>query len=413
MKKPHYAWVICAACTLLMFCVMGIGATSFSVFNPYITAAGHLTNTQLSVVSTVRSVTIALTMFYSVWLYGKLGPRLCALLACLAEALGFLMFAFSGGFLAYCVSIGVIGAAYGVGAMMLAAVIIPPWFESHRALALGISAAGSGVAAVIVPPLTTSIIAGTSLRAAFLLDALFVAVCGVLIFAVVRAKPQEMGLQPLRAPESKSADAAAKKADAAAPHSRRAVLFMCVGYALFAGMAGPGTAFTTMLFSTSGYGDMTTAVLLSAYGAALTVGKLCFGQLVDRFGTRRVSLLFFGIVTVSGVLLCFPRFAPAAWAGSALLGFGIPLSTVGVPLFAADAAEPGGYTRALKAINFTFMVSSLVFYPLPGLLADSLGSYVPSYAIFTLLTVAGAALVLLAYRAPAPSEVTAPGGEQK
>jgi len=46
MKKLHYGWFVCAACTLVLFCTIGFTSTAFSVYIPYINEFGGLTKTQ-------------------------------------------------------------------------------------------------------------------------------------------------------------------------------------------------------------------------------------------------------------------------------------------------------------------------------------------------------------------------------
>ena len=49
--------------------------------------------------------------------------------------------------------------------------------------------------------------------------------------------------------------------------------------------------------------------------------------------------------------------------------------------------------RAVRSINIAYTVGVLVFGPMPGILADRLGSYVPAYGLFVLFS--GATLLLV------------------
>ena len=63
MRKPHYAWAICAGCTLLLLVSGGLAVNAFSVAQPYILAQNGFTNTETSMITTACSVTFLLCMF--------------------------------------------------------------------------------------------------------------------------------------------------------------------------------------------------------------------------------------------------------------------------------------------------------------------------------------------------------------
>ena len=52
MRKPHYAWAICAGCTLLLLVSGGLAVNAFSVAQPYILAQNGFTNTETSMITT-------------------------------------------------------------------------------------------------------------------------------------------------------------------------------------------------------------------------------------------------------------------------------------------------------------------------------------------------------------------------
>lgn len=46
--RVHYAWVICGACTLMLFVAMGLNSNVFTVYQPYILSRYGFSNTQCS-----------------------------------------------------------------------------------------------------------------------------------------------------------------------------------------------------------------------------------------------------------------------------------------------------------------------------------------------------------------------------
>ena len=56
MKRLHSAWGVCLGCTLMLLVCGGLCVNAFSVAQPYILAQNGFTNTQTSMITTVRAV---------------------------------------------------------------------------------------------------------------------------------------------------------------------------------------------------------------------------------------------------------------------------------------------------------------------------------------------------------------------
>ena len=56
MKRFHRAWAVCLGCTLMLLVCGGLCINVFSVTQPYILSQNGFTNTQTSMITTVRSV---------------------------------------------------------------------------------------------------------------------------------------------------------------------------------------------------------------------------------------------------------------------------------------------------------------------------------------------------------------------
>ncbi len=197
MKNIHYSWWICAGCTLLIFCTMGLTTNAFTVFQPYLIADGGLSNTQASLVVSIRNLFALFSMFIIEWFYRQSGIRLGVSIAVAGIALSLVMFGAAHSFLGYSLAAAVTGVFYGLGGMFPISIIIGRWFRSHLALALGISAAGTGFATIVMPPLITLMVERQSLSFAFYAEAAFTAAALLVIYAVLRNHPEEKGLAPL------------------------------------------------------------------------------------------------------------------------------------------------------------------------------------------------------------------------
>ena len=95
--------------------------------------------------------------------------------------------------------------------------------------------------------------------------------------------------------------------------------------------------------------------------------------------------------------MCLSRSHFAGYAGAALYALGLPLSTVGIPLFAEDLSSPEEYEKTAKTMTLIMFICGLLIAPLSGILADVTGNYVPSYAAFTAMTALAAVMIAAAY----------------
>lgn len=411
MKKIHYAWLVCAGCTLLLFCTVGLATSAFSVFLPYLIREGGLTNTQGSLIITVRSMAALASMLVVGPYLRRTGLRRGAAIAAALCALSFVLFGLATGFLGYCVASTVAGVAYGLGGMIPASVLISRWFRDDRALALGICAAGSGVATVIAPPIATALIESSSLETAFLANAAFAAAAAGLVAVVLKNTPQEKGLEPFA---SAKVGAVLRPAARQPEAGRGTIGYALVAIVMIGAIANPGFAHLSVLYEAAGFSGFRVSLLISVVGAALTVGKCVYGRFADLMGARKSSLLFFGLLTAGQLLCCFAPVSgfPSAVAAMLLIGLGMPLSTVGLSVYAGDLSpSQEEYGKTLKHFQIAYMAGSLLFGPMPGMLADATGSYVPAYVILSAFSVAAMVLEQMSYRKKGSTHHTRPTGQ--
>ena len=80
--KFHYAWAVCFATMLLVFCNIGLSSNILAVYLPFIEERG-ITGTQGSSLVTVRCVFSFISTFFVAAYYEKLSLRAGAALATL------------------------------------------------------------------------------------------------------------------------------------------------------------------------------------------------------------------------------------------------------------------------------------------------------------------------------------------
>ena len=392
-NPPHRAWLVCLGGALAMFAVMGLGVNVFSIYQTEIIRLNGFTDAQGSWITTTRSLFILATLLCVNQLCTRFGLRRVMSAGVLLVGLSCLCFAFADRFLLYCAAAALTGVGYCLAGMVPISLAVGRWFQDRQGLALGLASAGSGVSTVFAPVLLTGVVKEQGITAAFLWEGAVMFLCALLVWLLVQDAPGAAG--PYRRPGSVPGP---DKRSGGAGLSRSQWTLLLLA-ALFVGATGgPGFSHLTMLYTSSGYSSLFVAGLLSYLGAMISLGKIVCGQVYDRlgglggncfaFGTLLLALALCTLAPIGGVLL--PVLAITAF------GLGLSITAVSPARWAGDLCAD--YESGVRSITLAFTAGMLVFGPLPGLLADWLGGYVPAYAAFFTLLLAAYLIVQGLYR---------------
>lgn len=399
--KRHYEKVICACCFLILFTNIGLPSTSFSVYQPYLVELPGVGHTGGSIIISIRTFVSLVAMFFVARYYRVLDCRAGAFAASLSVALGFALYAVAGGsFPALCVASVFTGLGYGLGGMVASTMLISRWFRSNTATVAGIAAVGSGVAAVCLPPAVVAIIGASSLSVAFGFEAVLAVVLGALVFALLRNRPEDMGLSPYEAPAKPGSQ---KKRPGRARVSRdlphNLVPVVLVAMVVVGCVSVGGTNYLAVLFTSEGFSTESAAALVSVCGGCLTVAKLFSGLVFDRVGTRNGSLIFFAFFIAGLALLCLSDMGSAHLASIAvvLYGVGLSLGTVGISIWSIELAPKGHEVQTIKNFQIAYAFGGFVFTFLPGFMTEAFGTYLVSYATLLVMLVVAAAIIVVLY----------------
>lgn len=379
MKESKYRWVICAAGTLTLFCTGGLLVTGFNAYSPYLLSEGGLSNPQLSVVLMMRNLFALLAMLVVIPFIRKFDVRNGVLIAMLIGAASLGLFSISHTFIMFCIAMGAAGVSYGLGGMVMISVLIKRWFPTGEGAALGLCAASTGLSSIIAAPLITAVVEKKSMHESFLLESIFVSAVAILTFLLIRNYPsREKEREVAKAREQK----AAKK--------ERREIFQVTGrqkMILLAGVILSGASYNvspllTVILREKGFDAGQTAALLSFMGIALCLGKMIYGVAADRWGGLRAGTLFHTLF-IAAIFLCalIPDIAWMGYLSMLLLGLGFPMLSVGLSELATGTAHKQYYADAVRTFNVTYMIGSVSFGLLPGVLADYTGSYTIPFLI--------------------------------
>ena len=403
MKKHHYAWTICAAGTLLIFITMGAVSNAFSIYMPYIRDEFGLTNAQTSTLVTMRLVVAFVYMLLIGKYYDLFNIRVGGSLAAAFGGLTFLIYSFASDFTLFAVGAGVSGLAYGFGSMVPVSILMTRWFDDHKALAISICSAGSGLGSIILPPVVTGLLSTLSMPTMFRIEAAFILLCAAVIYLAIRNYPHDMGLTRLGENRERLKQAAQENAAPRAmkaPITKAVLILSCAGSFLMGAQGNPGIMHIPVLYTSEGFTAVFAATLMSIIGAALTVGKIVFGEVTDKIGGFRSSIIFFILLVLGNGLCCLAGTGNAVLGltAVAVLGVGYSVSTIGPSIWAGDLSSEMEFPKTMRTFQIFYSLGALITASVPGILADRFsGSYVPAYVMFTAMALIASLLIVAAY----------------
>lgn len=431
MKEDSpYRFVICALSTATVFVCVGLVSNAFSIYLPFIIEVHGFTNTQISLMATVKSVASLTAMFTVDHYYARLGLKRGIALALLCAPAAFVLYGFSSTPALYYFASAISGFSYALGGMIPASLLIRQWFPLKPAAALGIAASGSGLGAILGPVALLFLIRNFGLSSAFLIEALAVTIFSMPVIIMIRENPALSPETPGKTAQTEKTDSPAKRFgqrhSSADGHSsghgyssghghssghgsqpllhdrlnRREHFCIMAGTFLIGVVGLTGYNNLSLLYTTTGHSAAMVSFFLSFMGALLIIGKCSFGWIADRIGSYPAAALFCLLLCIGQTLCCFAPQAGGILFGVTFLflGIGLALASVGLSLMASDFCRVGNFATVLKNYQLAYSLGGLVSSAVPGILADITGSYLPSYIMFFIISIAIFLFIVPVYR---------------
>ena len=328
MRKIFYGWYVAIACGLGLACgLASVITATFSIFlGPLRTEFGWTpSQTFTGLLLVTAAVTIAAPFIGS--LVDRFGAKRMILVGFLMEGVVIASFATQTGSLATFYARYIALAILGLGTTHVAfARVISVWFDRRRGLALGMALAGLGVGGIIWPLLSQWAITAYGWRTAYLIVALAVAAVGILsIGLVVKESPASMGLLPDGDDQPASVSGTSARVTETgftlAETMRQGHFWLMLAAFLLIGVAVQSLILHLVpMLVLRDVEPMRAAQAQSLVAAALIVGRLVAGTLMDRFFAPRVAIAFLVGPIVGIVLLASGASGTGAFVAGMLTG---------------------------------------------------------------------------------------------
>jgi MFS family permease len=315
-ERAAAGWLVVFGSTLAL--IVGNGPIilfTFGVLLQPISAEFGWPRSVLASAVVVSHITGALVMPFVGILVDRFGVKRIALPAivmfALATACGGLLGASPMAFILLYGFLGLVGAGHSTLTYGRA---VSTWFDARRGLALGITLAGIGIGAGVIPKYTQFFVAGYGWREAyFALGALLFLVGFPSVALFVRDRPAHTRLG--------TAHLDGVTLTSAVRDYR--FWFAATAMMLVAAAVNGTIAHIVPILSDRGVAAGTATTAVAASGLSLIIGRMLSGLALDRFHGPLVAALFFLIPLIGMAMFGLGATGPLAVAAAVLLGLGI------------------------------------------------------------------------------------------
>ena len=393
--NSRYRWIIVAA-GAFMGCVAIGSIFSLPVFlQPMSTATGW-SRADISLAMTLNFVAMGVASFGWGAVLDRFGPRAVLLPGSSLLGLGLMLASRASSVEEFQLIYGVLVGAGGGAIFAPLMATVTGWFDRHRNLAVSLVSAGMGVAPLTVAPIAAVLVSNHDWRFAQLTIGLAVWTLLLPTAFLIRRAPAVS-----HAPVQQRAAGSPMTARRALTSPQFAVLagtyFLCC-------LTHSGPLFHTVSYAIScGLPVIAAVSIYSVEGLAGLAGRIVFGLLGDKLGTKRVFI--FGLLQQAAAVFCY-AFAHEQYQFYAVaIVFGFAYAGV-MPFYAVLVRENFPPPIIGTLVGAATMASSLGMALGPvagGLIFDTYSSYQWLY-FGSLLTGLAAAAMMLAFRPAQPPE---------
>ncbi len=425
LSQNHYNKVIAFCCFLFMAVNIGFTSTALNVYQTYIVELPGMNHSLGGMVPTIRALVSLLATFFVSYYYRRLDCRAGVVLGTCLTAAGFAVYAVNPCFPLFALGSVLTGLGYGLGGAVATTLLVGRWFTHDVGKAAGFAAMGSGVAGAVIPVMVVAVINSFGLQASFAAESLLAALIALVIGLLLRNRPAGYRVvtidslsashaanetaQEGAAPEETPEDETSPVQDEPLQHDaedEKPYLTRHDHNLLMVAMLGVGCACTggvsylAILMTSNGIDPMLAASLVALQGIMLSLGKFCAGAVMDKIGSRRGALLFFGIFIVA-LLCCTAAFTGSVVVcalGAALFGLGASLGSTGIAVWSLEFSHQDDRARITKDFQAAYAMGGLVTNLLPGLLMTATGTYCVSYLFMAAMVSLSLVIILRVYK---------------
>jgi MFS family permease len=392
-------WVVLTAALGLCLGSASIMTFSFSVFLKPLSQEFHSGRGAISLAYTLFNLTTGISVLLAGRMVDRFGARkviaVCAVMFAVILLSNRIVSGKISELYVFYVALGLF--APGMGPLPYSEVV-SHWFDRHRGLALGLMMFGLGTGAMIMPSVAQRLIAMFGWRVGYVAYGLAVLLIPVPIVGVfLRERPEKMGLLPDGDAHIRTAklDEGVRRPGLSWREARHGWTFwiMACAFCLSGASVQGCVVHMSAMLTDRGSTAQTAALASSVLGAALLIGRVGSGYLLDRLFATLVAAFFFGVAAIGIALLGISTTPLVAFVAAFLVGLGVGAEADLIAYMTSRYFGLRSFGEIYSYAWAAFVLSGALGVYLLGVGFDARGSYFLPLAAFLVATLAAVALI--------------------
>lgn len=396
-----------AKCAVITVCLCyiistGIAWNTFSVYAEQVIAEFGILRSQFTLNITIFSgVNAVMTLFFLGPLVDKVGPTRLVKIFPFIGAAGFAIIALSKSLAAMYIG----GALFGVSACCMGGninnLLINAWYKKNVGKMMGVPQTVGSITGIIMTTVYGFLVSQFGWRIPNWITCAVFIVVGIIIIAIYKGSPQELGEKPMYADEADDSDSQEVYADGVdfkTSIKHIGYWFLSIG-AFVVALATYGVLGNlTLLAGDAGYSDLASTVL----SVALIASAVCFvpaGYIIDRFGSQWLIGGSMVVLIIAILVLRMESISlPVLYIGAAAVGASYDCAILAPGLTIKQAFGTRDLGKKLSIVN-AFNFTGLALGPtVLALFYDLTSSYSLGWTTYIILAIVSAVLTFIGVR---------------
>jgi MFS family permease len=398
-SRIFYGWWIVVAAFLNLFFTVGIVFYGFPVFYPALAETLHFTRAQLTQGFLLGFLIVGLPFgLVAGVVIDRLGAKWVVLSGVGLVGASLILMGFMSRLWHYealCI-IEVLG--YVLAGPIANQVLVARWFELRRGRAMGYAYLGLGLGGVVSPVLVNYLMRKIGWRHGLeFLGALILLVLVPVGIWLTKSNPAELGLMVDGAERTASRalppQPNAGRGDVSSAIRSMNFWLILLGSTLVVGAIGAVIQHFILFLKDQSYTAAEASRFFTGLLAASLGGRVVVGYLADRFQKKNTMALFYGLLSISVLMLSFSHQRTMVGVFAVIFGFSMGADYMLIPLVTAECFGTRSLGRILALIIMGYSLGQWGAPWIAGKIFDARHSYILAWKIIGLAGLAGAAAI--------------------
>ncbi|MBR3311157.1 MAG: MFS transporter [Solobacterium sp.] len=393
-NKNYIYWlVVIAGCGMIGTC-LGLGVNVAGLFFSPIAKDFNVGRGSVSATLMVYNLIQAFTGLAAPASLRRFGLKKMVIFGTVIQAVTTFLLSVSPNVLVLMILNGIRGFASGLIGTVTVTVMINYWFNKNNGLMTSIAMGFSGLAAALLSPILSGIIANAGWRTGYMVLALITVLFNLpAILFPIALKPDYKYMEPHGGRKEASSEGTGSQSDLSISVVMLVILMVYTGCS--AAAAALPQHFSGIAES---YGMLQTgALMVSACMISNTAGKILLGTLIDRFGAKLSISIYAAVIVCGALLIVISRSSVILIAAATMYGLCYSMGTVSTAMLTREMFGPAKYSRVYPKLAMATTISNAVFTTVVGMLYDMSGTYSTVILFLGCLIVLAFCMVQLAY----------------